>query len=133
MWSPHDLQWFLRCVIYAVLDRICSQSEFLSSDYQAFYKHSSAISRGPLHQHLIMKPFAKQTLQAGHSSPFSSSGSHKGYVLQQALSPSISFAAPTQVTRKCLSPLIYTYLNTNQPSPPILPRQRQSGYITSGA
>lgn len=41
----------------------------------------------------------------------------KGYLLQQALSPSISFAAPTQVTMKCLSPLISTYLNTNQPSP----------------
>ena len=57
----------------------------------------------------------------------------KGYLLQQALSLSISFAAPTQVTMKCLSPLISTYLNTNQPSPPILPRQRQSGYIASGA
>lgn len=41
----------------------------------------------------------------------------KGYLLQQALSPSISFAAERHFMVTWVGPLISTYLNTNQPLP----------------
>ena len=144
--TAQSAQWCLRCHIYAVRDRICSQSLLLI--WAARIKPSVSFFKKPFLSHLQdsssatsevcwanspCRTFSLQLLSFSsfllllYSWKFSS---NEHFLLQNYRQHPLRAIPSVAVQGFAL--LLNTLLNTNQPSLPFLSRQIQSGDITSG-